>query len=47
MIIAKTWNQLICPLVSKMDKWINCGTPRHWNIKRNELIKISGGDLFT
>lgn len=23
MIIAKTWNQLICPLVSKMDKWIN------------------------
>ena len=23
MIIAKTWNQLICPLVSKMDKRIN------------------------
>ena len=45
MIIAKTWNQLICPLVSKMDKWINCGTPRHWNIKRNELIKINGENL--
>ena len=41
MIIAKTWNQLICPLVSKMDKRINCGTPRHWNIKRNELRKIN------